>query len=30
MLSIIGLSMNLAVTMLSRKLAFWSDTSVKI
>jgi NitT/TauT family transport system permease protein len=30
MLSIIGLSMNIAVTMLSRKLAFWSDTSVKI
>jgi NitT/TauT family transport system permease protein len=30
MLSIIGLSMNLAVTTLSRKLAFWSDTSVKI
>jgi NitT/TauT family transport system permease protein len=30
MLSIIGLAMNLAVTTLSRKLAFWSDTSVKI
>jgi NitT/TauT family transport system permease protein len=30
MLSIIGLSMNMAVIMLSRKLAFWSDTSVKI
>jgi NitT/TauT family transport system permease protein len=30
MLSIIGLAMNLAVTTLSRKLAFWSDTNVKI
>jgi NitT/TauT family transport system permease protein len=29
-LSIIGLSMNVAVGMLSRKLAFWSDTSVKL
>jgi NitT/TauT family transport system permease protein len=30
MLSIIGLSMNLAVNQLSRRLAFWSDTSVKL
>jgi NitT/TauT family transport system permease protein len=30
MLSVIGLSMNLAVTQLSRRLAFWSDTSVKL
>jgi NitT/TauT family transport system permease protein len=30
MLSIIGLSMNLGVGLLSRKVAFWSDTSVKL
>jgi NitT/TauT family transport system permease protein len=30
MLSIIGLSMNVAVNQLSRRLAFWSDTSVKL
>jgi len=30
MLSIIGLSMNVGVGLLSRKLAFWADTSVKL
>ena len=30
MLSIIGLSMNVGVGLLSRKVAFWSETSVKL
>jgi ABC-type nitrate/sulfonate/bicarbonate transport system permease component len=30
MLSLIGLSMNLFVNLLARRLAFWADTNVRL